>query len=200
MKNSPAGGSNMSFGQKALWYLNQLEPDSTAYHLGLCLQFTGSLNEQALTSAWMDIGTAHPQLRARFKLHEGQPLITIHPFPRPLRIEAGGPEQLARYWREIAERPFTLENEAPARALLLRDLNGSSHLLLCLHHIAGDLWSAATVLRELSAGYAAYAAGRNPAVVCEKMAYTEFATAERQWLGEHKVSPNGISGVNILPE
>ncbi len=196
MKNSLAGGSNLSCGQKALWYLNQLEPHSTAYHLGLCVRFTGSLDERALASAWLDIGIAHPQLRARFNLREGRLLINIHPHPSPLRIETGGPEDLARYWLDIAEHPFDLEHEAPVRALLLHDSTGSYHLLLCLHHIAGDLWSAATVLRELSAGYAAHAAGRTPAIVSEKMAYTEFASAERHWLE----GPQGIAAWNFWRE
>ena len=205
MKTPIKGASRLSFGQEALWYLNQMEPHSTAYHLGVCLRLTGSLDEQALVSVWSEIGAAHPQLRARFSLRRSRPSMLIDPTPPPLRIESGSTENLPRFWREIAERPFALENEAPVRALLLHDASGSSHLLLCLHHIAGDLWSAATLLRELSAGYAAHAAGRTPAVLRERMEYAEFTAAENRWLNgpqglaTWRFWQNYLDGINTEP-
>ena len=77
MKTGVNNMFELSHGQRALWYLNQLEPDSTSYHLGLCLKLSGPLDESALASAWMDIGAAHPQLRARYVLRDGRPLAVI---------------------------------------------------------------------------------------------------------------------------
>jgi hypothetical protein len=88
MKNPIHDASLLSCGQQALWYLNQIEPGSTAYHLGVCLKLTGRLDESALAAAWANIGIAHPQLRARFTLRNGQPSILIDPAPAPLRVEA----------------------------------------------------------------------------------------------------------------
>ncbi|MEI9962940.1 MAG: hypothetical protein WDM76_18040 [Limisphaerales bacterium] len=55
MANSIHKASSLSCGQQALWYLNQLEPASTAYHLGIYLELKGSLDEQALALAWADM-------------------------------------------------------------------------------------------------------------------------------------------------
>ena len=180
---------SLSYGQKALWYLNQAEPGSTAYHLGVCLKLSGRVDEAALAAAWADIGMAHPQLRARFTFREGQPSILMDLSASLLRFEIGGAKDLDRHWKNIAGRPFDLENESPARALLLRGVNGSSFLLLCMHHVVGDLWSAATMLRELSTNYEAYASGQIPAVLREGMAYSEFTDAEHHWL----IGPQGVA-------
>jgi amino acid adenylation domain-containing protein/thioester reductase-like protein len=185
MKPSTPKPSPLSYGQQAIWYLNQLKPASTAYHLGLCLELHGALDESALVAAWADIGLTHPQLRARFVIQSHGPAVAIEVVPAPLRVETGGAENLERFWQEIAERPFALDGEAPVRALLLRGLNGVSHLLLCSHHIVTDLWSSAVILRELSAGYRArLAGGPAPAVAGRKIEYPEFAAAERRWLTE----------------
>jgi amino acid adenylation domain-containing protein/thioester reductase-like protein len=194
MKNLTPETSPLSCGQQALWYLNQLEPDSTAYHLGLCLELHGVLDEAALALAWADIGLRHPQLRARFIIQTDVPSVAIEAVPAPLRVEAGGAENLKQFWQEIAERPFNLDREAPVRALLLRGSNGVSHLLLCSHHIVTDLWSSAIILRELSAGYRARMAGGNaPTVAGRKMEYPKFAFAERRWLAE----PEGCDAWNF---
>lgn len=196
MKNLINETSSLSYGQQALWYLNQMEPGSTAYHLGICLKLTGPLDERALAAAWTDIGIAHPQLRARFILRDGQPSILIDPTPALLHVEIGGVADLDRFWKKIAGRPFALESEAPARALLLRGVNGSSHILLCMHHVVGDLWSAATMLRELSANYEACASGHIPAVSREGMAYTEFTAEEHRWL----IGPQGVAAWDFWRE
>lgn len=183
MKTQTSNDSTLSYGQQALWYLNQLEPHSTAYHLGICLRLTGYLDSNALAAAWIDIGNAHPQLRARFMLRSGQPSIEFAPVPATLQLVDGSPNDLDRFWRQIAGRPFNLECEAPARALLLRETSQSSYLLLCMHHLVGDLWSSAILLRELSASYAARASGSSPAVFSEEMSYDKFTAIENNWLG-----------------
>src|SRR5207253_8435791 len=101
------------------WYLNRLEPDSTAYHLGLCLRLTGDLDEAALAEAWEDIGAAHLQLRARFIFREERPSVKVDFCPASLRVASAGADGLDRFWKEIARRPFRLDAESPVRALLV---------------------------------------------------------------------------------
>jgi amino acid adenylation domain-containing protein/thioester reductase-like protein len=196
MKAITGDGSNPSYGQKALWYLNQFEPASTAYHLGLCLRLTGSLDEHALASAWAEVVMAHPQLRARFMLRSDRPAAVIDPLPATLRIQTGDSADVPEAWKGVANRSFALDREAPVRALLLRDGDGPAHLLLCLHHVAGDLWSSAIILRELSAAYHAHLSGHAPATAREQTAYTEFAAEERRWVE----GPNGRAAWNFWRE
>jgi hypothetical protein len=183
MGNSINQTSPLSYGQQALWYLNQLEPDSTAYHLGVCLELRGVVDEVVLAKAWADIGTKHPQLRACFLARKGKPVVEIATARAPLRIETGGKANLLRFWEEITRRPFALAREAPVRALLLHGENGVSHLLLCAHHIVADLWSSAIILKELAANYQARLSSNDPiAVGREDASYADFVAAENTWL------------------
>jgi len=104
--NDPTDFTELSCGQKALWYLNQLETEQHRLSSGLCLRLTGHIDEKALASAFDDVGAAHPQLRSRFILREGQPSVVIDPFSAPLRVENGDVEDLSRFWKEIAGRRF----------------------------------------------------------------------------------------------
>lgn len=182
----------LSTGQQALWYINQLDPKSNAYHLGTCLELRGPLNERALVSAWEEVAMAHPQLRTQFVNSEDGPFAILNEAPPRLEIESGG--DMDQYWTKIAENPFDLENEFPVRALVLRRTKEISYLLLCSHHIVSDLWSSAVVLRELSENYKRHI--RQAAVhsaAQEKIGYGEFVTAERRWLE----GPSGIAAWNF---
>src|SRR3954469_13184264 len=117
MKNPANSALELSCGQKALWYLNQLEPESTAYHLALCLRLTGSIDEAALVSAWNDVGAAHPQLRARFLLRHGRPTVAVDPCFARLGVQTGGAGDLDLFWKRVAGRPFILGTEGPVRGL-----------------------------------------------------------------------------------
>lgn len=181
MKNA-SDVSQLSYGQKALWYLSQLEPWSTAYHLGACLKLSGPLDEAALAAAWSDMLSAHPLLRTRYESKNGLPSAVVDEAGDPLTFSQGGAQDAARMWDQIARRPFSLDRERPARGLLLRAGPEEARLILCMHHIAGDLWSSAVILRELSACYVARQAGRAPAQCEEQADYASFAADERRWV------------------
>ena len=195
MNNVPAKLLPLSSGQQALWYLNQLDPVSTSYHLGACLELRGPLDEQALVSAWREVGMAHPQLRTRF-INSQDGLIAITSMdPPPLQIENDG--DLDRLWTKTAELPFNLDNQFPVRALLLRCTRELSWLLLCSHHIVSDLWSSAVVLRGLSESYKKHIGQNGISFAArEKTGYAEFIAAERQWLK----GPGGVAAWNFWKE
>ncbi|HEY4281914.1 MAG TPA: amino acid adenylation domain-containing protein [Chthoniobacterales bacterium] len=183
MKGAKIECSQLSCGQQALWYLNQIEPHSTAYHLGICLETNGPLNEHVFSEAWADIVMAHPQLRARFILESERPAMVVDPAPSSMRVVADGAGQLERYWKAIAEKPFDLANESPIRALLVQGRNGQSHLLYCAHHIVSDLWSSAVILRGLSLRYQLRVSRQSALSLPQaRTIHTEFAATERQWL------------------
>lgn len=53
----------LSFAQQRLWFLNQLEPNSTAYNFPIALRLTGALNVAALEQSINEVMRRHEALR-----------------------------------------------------------------------------------------------------------------------------------------
>ena len=165
-RRDPSAPPPLSFAQRRLWFLDQLEPGSSAYNLPLAVRLTGDLDVPALEGAFAAAVRRHEVLRTTFAAApSGEPVQIVAPpvdgRPLPLAdlsgLDAAGREAEAR--RLVAAeagRPFDLATGPLFRTLLLR-LMGQDHLLAaCLHHTAGDGWSQGVLLRELVSLYAAF--------------------------------------------
>ncbi|BCL80823.1 non-ribosomal peptide synthetase [Ktedonobacteria bacterium brp13] len=84
--------------------------------------------------------------------------------------------------RQEVHRPYDLERGPLLRAYLLR-LDALQHvLLLTFHHIVFDGWSQDVFVRELTALYQAFSAGRPSPLAPLPIQYADFALWQRQWL------------------
>src|SRR5205085_11432965 len=90
--------------------------------------------------------------------------------------------EVQRLTSHEAQRPFDLTRGPLLRAQVLR-LGPQEHvLLLTVHHIVSDGWSMQVLFQELSALYAAYAAGLPSPLPELPIQYADFALWQRQWL------------------
>ena len=69
----------LSFSQERLWFLHQLEPDSTTYSMPATIRMKGRLNQEALEKAFDELARRHEILRTSFVSVDGQPEIEIAP-------------------------------------------------------------------------------------------------------------------------
>lgn len=154
---SDAGPIPLSFAQRRLWFLQQLDPSNTAYNMMTALRFHGALDQTALQNAIFKLIERHEALRTRFAVGaDGEPIQIIEQPPTArLRVidlsTAPNPMTAAQTTvsQETAE-PYDLSS-APVRIALLR-LSETDHVLnFGLHHIAGDRWSLGLLVRDLAA-------------------------------------------------
>jgi hypothetical protein len=90
------------------------------------------------------------------------------------------PDQVDRLAREHARQPFALDHGPLLRARLLR-LAGTEHvLLISMHHIVSDGWSAGVLLTELGNLYAAFTAGAPSPLPPLPRQYADYAVAQRE--------------------
>ena len=187
-----AGGEHrpLSFAQERLWFLDQLEPGSALYTIPHTARLTGPLNLTALEQALQAVVARHDVLRTTFGAIEGRATQGVAPrlsTPLPLmevrEVGAGerDPEAVAtRLLTAEARRGFDLARGPLLRALLLR-LDAQEHiLLLTIHHIVSDGWSTGVLFRELSALYAAFAAGVAADLADLPMQYADYARWQRE--------------------
>ncbi|MEQ1567665.1 MAG: AMP-binding protein, partial [Myxococcota bacterium] len=145
----------LSVGQRALWFLDRLDPDGAgAYLVANAVELRGPLDEAALAAAFDQLVERHPQLRTVWPAVDGEPRPA--PAPRRPRLVCDPAASLD----DEARRPFRLDQDAPIRAVLAR--RGPPVLLVVTHHLVTDLWSQALLLEELGALYEA-ARDRRPA-------------------------------------
>ncbi|HEY4589458.1 MAG TPA: condensation domain-containing protein, partial [Thermoanaerobaculia bacterium] len=182
----------LSFSQERMWFLNQLDPGTSAYNLSRALRLRGRLDLSVLGRVFSELVRRHETLRTSFALADGRPVQVVNP-PLPVapaivdlrHLPPAAREGEARR-RATAEtvRPFDLSRDPLIRATLLRLADGEEGetenvLLLTVHHICTDGWSMGILIRELAALYRAYAAGERSPLPELPIQYVDFSTWQR---------------------
>ncbi|GAA1293377.1 hypothetical protein GCM10009634_46940 [Saccharothrix xinjiangensis] len=184
----------LSFAQSRLWFLDQVEGGAT-YTIPVAVRLRGALDAGALRAALADVVGRHEALRTVFPVVAGEPAQRVLEAVTPAWTECDTTaDELDAVVRELASTPFALADEPPLRAHLLR-LAGQEHtgedhaaedhvLLLVLHHIAGDGWSTAPLLRDLATAYRARLSGNAPDWAPLPVQYADYALWERETSGD----------------
>ncbi|HSF43042.1 MAG TPA: non-ribosomal peptide synthase/polyketide synthase [Thermoanaerobaculia bacterium] len=181
----------LSFAQERLWFLDRLVPDNPFYNIPGAVRLTGALDVRALRHAFAEIVRRHEGLRTTFSSREGRPPVQVISPPGTEilpRVELGSlpPERARGELRRLAAeerlRPFDLARGPLFRATLA-GLGAEDHtLLVSLHHVIADGWSAGILNRELVALYGAFAEGVSSPLPELPVQYADFAVWQRQWL------------------
>jgi myxalamid-type polyketide synthase MxaB len=180
----------LSYAQQRLWFLDQLAPENPVYNIPFAVRLEGGLDVLVLRRVFAEIVRRHESLRTTFSAVDGQPVQKIASWSRPavpmvdLR-ELAEPEREAetgRLLRAEAHRPFDLREGPLLRVRLLR-LGDEEHVVsLNVHHIVSDDWSMGVILREMTALYRAYRAGRPSPLKEPSIQYADYASWQRKWL------------------
>ena len=176
-----------SYAQSRLWFLHQLHPDLTAYHLPALWQLKGELSLNALSQALSTLIERHPTLRTSFQLHGSEVVQILHP-PAPVRLESEplGDQDLGtviQAWQQQeASKPFDLSSGLLLRTRLL-EVAADKHLLLINHHhIASDGWSCSILSRDFTALYNAHRNGQPAQLQPLNVHYQDYAVWQRRRL------------------
>ncbi|HEY8021205.1 MAG TPA: condensation domain-containing protein [Thermoanaerobaculia bacterium] len=154
----------LSHGQRAMWFLARVAPDSPAYIIAAAGRIAGELDRPALRRALEALTARHPALRTRFLLDplgSGEPMQRVLPAGEVELVEEDATTWsegfLGERLQEEAGRPFDLAGGPLLRAALFRrglPSRPAEHLVvLAIHHIVADFWSFEVLLSELALLY-----------------------------------------------
>ncbi|GAA3917413.1 amino acid adenylation domain-containing protein [Chitinophaga oryziterrae] len=176
----------LSFNQERLWFIDQLE-GSVPYHIPVVLRLNGILDAAILAASLQQIIVRHEILRTVIKENAGLPYQHILPpttsLLRSITAPAGNDsEWLQQEITQLTSTPFDLAIEQPIRAGLIR-LSDTEHILvITLHHIAADAWSAAIIVNELVTLYNAGIHGTAVELPISGIQYADFSLWQRKKL------------------
>ncbi|HEU5231006.1 MAG TPA: amino acid adenylation domain-containing protein [Ktedonobacteraceae bacterium] len=155
----------LSYGQRALWFIQQLDPKSNAYNIGAALLSHTPLNSNALQQALQALIQRHPILRTTFMMdNNGTPFQVLHPASGDYftTIDASTLDEptLKARLHQLVQLPFNLCDGPLIRLYLFENyLYEKQVLLLAIHHSITDFWSLEILLQELLQFYQAAITG-----------------------------------------
>ncbi|MEU8894201.1 amino acid adenylation domain-containing protein, partial [Streptomyces sp. NPDC048442] len=187
----------LSFAQRRLWFINQLDTDSPLYNISLGLRLHGPLDVPALEGALADLVCRHESLRTVFPDTDGNPRqVVLAPEDLAggvLRTAVVRPDEVAAAVAETVRHGFDLTEQAPLRARLFTVGPDEHVLLLVVHHIACDAWSLRPFARDLGDAYTARAAGAAPQWAPLPVQYADYTLWQREVLGDEDDPDSEIS-------
>lgn len=180
----------LSFAQARLWFLAQLQSESTTYNEIATIRLVGNLNVRGLEQSLNEIVRRHEVLRTTFSQIDGEPFQVIAPtLNLPLSVvdlrhlpEAERQVALKQLIAQETQSPFALELGPLLRCKLVC-VGEQEHIAsFTIHHIVSDGWSMGVLLRELAALYEAFCADKPSPLPELPIQYADFAIWQRQWL------------------
>ncbi len=178
----------LTFAQKRLWFLEQLEPESRIYNNILAMRLVGELDADALERTLHELVRRHEALRTVYPEVDGEPVqVVLEDFRLPVehRDLSGVPEEermreVRRVADEVRNRPADLARGPLVSALLVRLGERDHALVMPIHHITSDGWSMGVFFRELAQIYDAFHRGDPSPLPPPRLQYGDFAV----WLNQ----------------
>ena len=181
--------ARMSHGQQAIWFLQELAPESAAYHVVSALRLRSEVKLETLRRVFQVLVDRHPQLRTTFSTVGGEPMQQIHQ-----QMEVSIANEEASEWSaqelearlgEEARRQFSLA-EGPLMRVKLYRRRAEGVLLVVLHHIVVDLWSLGVMMQELGVLYAAELEGAVAQLEPLTVSYSDYVKWQEEMLASEE--------------
>ncbi|MFY9573514.1 MAG: condensation domain-containing protein, partial [Blastocatellia bacterium] len=168
----------LSHGQRALWFLHELNPKSPAYNIAVPVRIIGDLDVRILKGVFQGFVDCHASLRTSFSVIDGEPVRHIHE-----RAQVNFQVCDASRWNQeyVNDRltreafsPFDLTGDSLLRVRVFTRSKSESILLMVVDHIVADLWSLGLLVDELRMQYGALESGKPAQLATPKSCYSDY--------------------------
>jgi amino acid adenylation domain-containing protein len=192
-RHPEAARAPLSYSQRRLWFINELQGSSVEYNMPQALRLRGRLDVGALRRSVQTIVDRHESLRTHFVEERGEPVQIIAP-SLTLEIpvtdlsrlsEAEQQQQVMAFVNNEWSEPFDLGHGPVLRLKLLKLAEDDHVLLQTFHHIVSDGWSLGVFMREFRDLYEAYSQGLGNPLPDLPLQFADFALWQMQEASEN---------------
>ena len=139
----------LSYNQRSLWFIHQLEGPSPTYNIPLVYVFNAPIHIDKFKQAIMQVVEKHAILRTIYPSNDGMPyqlILNEYPVIQLLDVPKGDEEQVIQ---EAARYSFDLKQEPGFKVTVINE----QIVVITMHHISSDGWSLATLTEDLEKAY-----------------------------------------------
>lgn len=146
---------HLSYSQRRLWVLHQLEKDLLAYNIVVAYKLRGKLDVRLLEKSCDLLVSRHASLRTNFKVVNGEVQQVVRSEASrsfnevDLRRGAKGLDAAIERIDRLANTPFDLEKDQLIRFELMHLSDDQSVFVLSVHHIVSDGWSMKVIFNDI---------------------------------------------------
>jgi acyl carrier protein len=172
----------LSYNQKRLWIIHQLDPGSSSYHISQIIHLRHGVEIEVLRKAITGIFQRHDCLRTGFAEVNGESVQFIRQRVEiPFKVvdisnleESEKRRKAAAIVTEVVTAPFDLQNPPLFRSVLIKQNHREFGLIYNMHHIVSDGWSMQILEREFNLFYESYLFGKEPRLESLQLQYKDF--------------------------
>ncbi|BCB89729.1 condensation domain-containing protein [Phytohabitans suffuscus] len=173
----------ISVQQEAIWFLEELRADNTAYQNLAVVELPDRIDGARLADALTALVARHSLLRTSFPTRRGRPVLLERADPvvhlDTVDLSAMTAAERERWIRDLGRRPVDRTEPGLLRWTLAELGDGGQILILVEHHFLHDGWSLGRLTTELAHIYRTGSSDGLPALPHR---YADYAVWQRMWL------------------
>ncbi|MFI6044203.1 amino acid adenylation domain-containing protein [Nocardia sp. NPDC051321] len=177
----------LSYAQRRLWFLYRFTGPSPTYNFPAVFWLRGTLDVEALVAAIGDVVARHDSLRTLIVEDDAgtpmQQVLRADDVRLDVPMRPVPADEVDAVIAEMYECPFTLSDEIPIRARVLRCSATEHVLVLMIHHVSVDGGSIVPFVRDLATAYQARLAGAAPGWYPLPVRYVDYTLWQQELLG-----------------
>jgi len=185
----------LSFAQERLWFIDQLDSNSSDYNLPVAITIDGDLEIDNVDKSLNIIIQRHETLRTIFPIKDGvaqQIILDSIKFNVEV-VDCSSYDEQERTIKaqEIAQKestsPFDLTNGPLLRAIVIKLTQTKHILVLNMHHIISDGWSLGILFKEFDFVLSAMSTSKDTKLPDLRIQYLDYAMWQREILETGKL-------------
>jgi len=185
----------MSYSQKRLWYLHQLEPNNPVFNMPIIIRLLERVDQEIVSMVLNRVIERHESFRTTFKVVGKEAVQVIAPVDSQpgtkceildfTALDHQEKEKIrVELMKEESTHFFNLEEGPLFKAKLVKWAEEEFDLIINMHHIITDGWSIEVLGREFTLLYEAYKKKMPWDTGSLKIQYKDYAAWQNRLLGD----------------